>query len=703
MKAWINLAGCSLVMAWGLGKVNAQLPDIATGTISVEVALVTAADSPVELVPLNDGSGRLFVVEQAGRIKILRNGATGGTPFLDIHSQIVAGGEKGLLGLAFHPGFSNPASPGFRRLYTYTTETPNGVSDFTVPMSGFRDNRCVITEWQVSPTNPDVVDLSSRREVLRIAHPQSNHNAGKIAFRTSDGYLYIAIGDGGGANDVGDGHTPNLGNGQDTTNLLGKILRIDPLAPAQNPGSTDPISANTRYRVPATNPFVNGPGLDEIYAYGFRNPYRFSFDPTTDRLLVADVGQNTIEEVDIVQAGGNYGWNRREGSFIFNPATGSVSPISNPNPAFLNPTLEYDHDDGISVIGGFVYRGSAIPALSGRYIFGDFLLPSAGTGRLFQGDLTTGTIEELRIGVDPRPLGMQVKGIGIDTAGEIYVLTDNATNTDGAVRRIIPIPATPALLNLSTRARVEADSAGSAIAGFILTGSEAKTVVLRAVGPSLMVSGQPVPGRLLNPTLSLRDENGVQLDANDDWMTGARTQELMNFGLAPTDPRESALVATLLPGAYTAIMQGVNATTGIGLVELFDADQSAASNAANLSTRGRVQSGDNVMIGGLIIGGTGTQRVICRAIGPSLAGRGVNGSLQDPTLELVDASGTRIRFNDNWRSDQEAEIMVSGVPPTNDAESALIETLSPGHYTAIMRSADSSIGVGLVEIYRLNP
>ena len=703
MKAWISLAGCSLAMAWGAGEVNAQLPDIATGTTSVEVEFVAPADSPVELVSLNDGSGRLFVVEQAGRIKILRNGLTTGTPFLDIRNQIVAGGEKGLLGLAFHPGFSNPASPGFRRLYTYTTETPNGVSDFTVPMSGFRDNRCVITEWQVSPTNSDLVDLSSRREVLRIAHPQANHNAGKIAFRPSDGYLYIAIGDGGGANDVGDGHTPNLGNGQDTSNLLGKILRIDPLAPAQNPGSTDPISGNTRYRIPATNPFVNGPGLDEIYAYGFRNPYRFSFDPTTDRLLVADVGQNTIEEVDIVAAGGNYGWNRREGSFIFNPATGSVSPISNPNSAFLNPSLEYDHDDGTSVIGGFVYRGSAIPALTGDYVFGDFLLPSTGTGRVFEGDLATGTIKELRIGVDTRPLGAQVKGIGTDTAGEIYVLTDNATNTDGAVRKIVPIPATPALLNLSTRARVEADQTGSAIAGFILTGSEAKTVILRAIGPSLEVNGQPVPGRLLNPTLSLRDENGVQIEANDDWVTGSHTGELMSFGLAPTDPHESALVATLLPGTYTAIMQGVNATAGVGLVELYDADQSAAANAANLSTRGRVQSGDNVMIGGLIIGGTGTQRVIFRAIGPSLADRGVTGSLQDPTLELVDASGTRIRFNDNWRSDQEAEIAASGVPPTNDAESALIETLNPGRYTAIMRSADNSVGVGLVEIYRLNP
>ncbi|MEO5721095.1 MAG: PQQ-dependent sugar dehydrogenase [Chthoniobacterales bacterium] len=700
MKTRGIFAGC-LVMALGARLSMAQLPDVPTGTISVETQVVASGlNSPVEVVPVNDGSGRLFIVEQGGRIKILRNGAVNATPFLDLASQIAAGGEKGLLGFAFHPGFSNPGSPGFGRFYTYTTETPNGAADFTVPMTGSPDSRCVIAEWQVSLANPDIADPASRRDVLRFTHPQSNHNAGKIAFRPSDGYLYIASGDGGAGGDTGDGHTPGIGNGQNITNLLGKILRIDPLAPSQNPPSTDPLSANGRYRVPAGNPFVGAAGLGEIYAYGFRNPYRFSFDPVADLLIVGDVGQNAIEEVDVVERGRNYGWRRKEGSFLYNG--GNVTPDPSPDPALINPVLEYDHGDGISVIGGFVYRGSAIPALQGRYVFGDFLKPAIGSGRLFYGDLARRIMEELRLGISPRLLAMNIKGFGVDTAGEIYVVGD-ASGGSGEVRKLVPIPAVPALLNLSTRARVEADNNGLAIAGFIVTGSVPKTVVVRGLGPSLAVNGQPLAGRLLNPSLTLQDGNGATIEANDDWMTGARAGELAGFGLAPSNTQESAVVATVPPGVFTATLRGVGGTTGVALVELYDVAQGAPANAVNLSTRGRVQAGDDVMIGGVIIGGGTTQRVILRAIGPALTGRGVVGALQDPTLELVNASGARIRFNDDWRSEQEAAIIASGVPPTENVESAIIETLSPGSYTAIVRGAGGTTGVALVEAFRLNP
>lgn len=702
MKRWGKLTGY-LIIALSARVAVAQLPDVPIGQVTVEVELVANnLNSPVELVSANDGSGRLFIVEQGGRVLILQNGVVSGTPFLDLSGQISSGGEKGLLGLAFHPGFSDSGSPGFRRLYTYTTETPNGVADFTVPMSGSPDNRCVIAEWQVSPGNPNVVDPATRRDVLRFTHPQGNHNAGKIAFRPSDNYLYIGSGDGGNGNDVGDGHTPGLGNGQDTSNLLGKILRIDPLAPAQTPGSSDPVSANGRYRIPATNPFVTSGGLREIFAYGFRNPYRFSFDPVGDRLIVGDVGQNAIEEVDVVENGRNYGWNRKEGSFLFNPATGGVAVDPNPDPALINPALEYDHGDGISVIGGFVYHGSAIPALSGRYVFGDYFLPALSSGRLFHGDLSAGTLQEIRFGINPRTLGLRIKGIGEDAAGELYLLGD-ATGVPGRVLKLVPIPAVPALLNLSTRARVEADGDGLAIVGFILTGSSPKTVVLRGLGPSLAANGQPVPGRLLNPTLTLQDESGTILEVNDDWMTGPRANELNGFGLAPSNAQESAIVTTLAPGVFTASLRGVGGTSGVGLVELFDVQQGAPANAVNLSTRGRVQTVDDVMIGGLIIGGATSQRVLLRAIGPSLTGRGVAGALQDPTLELVDASGVRIRFNDNWRSSQEAEISATGIAPENNAESAILETLNPGSYTAIVRGAGETIGIALVEAFRLSP
>ncbi|MDQ3627207.1 MAG: PQQ-dependent sugar dehydrogenase, partial [Verrucomicrobiota bacterium] len=446
---------------------HAQLPSIGTGTISVELqTIATGLNSPVELVSANDGTGRLFVVEQGGRIKILNSGAVVTTPFLDVSARIVAGGERGLLGLAFHPGFNQPASPGYRRLYTYTSEPVTGAADFSDNSAS--DHQSVITEWQVSATNPDVVDPASRREVMRIDQPQSNHNGGKIAFRPSDGYLYIALGDGGASNDVGTGHTPNLGNAQDVNNVLGDILRIDPLDPASTLARSDPPSLNAKYRVPATNPFIGAiVGVDEIFAYGFRNPYRFSFDPVTDQLIVGDVGQGAIEEVDIVEPGKNYGWNRKEGSFLFNPSNGSVSPDQSPNPAYVNPVLEYDHDDGISVIGGFVYRGSAVPALSGKYVFGDFLRRSTGNGRLFYGDFDKRVIQELRIGINPRSFSGNIKGIGIDSSDELYVVGDG--NSGGQVLKVVPIPASPALVNLSTRARIETGE-NVLIAGFILTG-----------------------------------------------------------------------------------------------------------------------------------------------------------------------------------------------------------------------------------------
>ncbi len=703
MKTSIKLFS-SLLFAFLSLVSRGQLPDVETGNLSAEVQTVaTGLASPIDVVSAHDGTGRLFIVEQGGRIRILKNGALNATPFLDISGQIKFGGEQGLLGLAFHPGFSTAGSPGFGKFYTFATETPNGAADFTVPKSSAFANQVAIAEWQVSMGNPDVADPVSRRPVLRIDHPAANHNAGKIVFRPSDGYLYIAMGDGGDANDVGDGHTPTIGNAQDKTTLLGKILRIDPLLPAANPGSADPISSNARYRVPADNPFSGTSGLREIYAYGFRNPYRFSVDANSDRVIAGDVGQGSIEEVDIVTKGGNYGWHRKEGTFLFNSASGSVSVDPNPDPSLTSPVLEYDHGDGISVIGGFVYRGTALSALTGKYVFGDYFYSPNDSGRLFQGDLDTGTIQELRIGGDPRPLGYRVKGFGEDAQHELYVVADNDNGTGGRILKIVPIPAAPALLNLSSRARVQADADGSVIAGFIITGSVAKKVVVRGRGPSLEVNGQAVPGRLENPTLSLFDSSNNSIATNDDWQSTPGRQELMDLNLAPTEPLESALLMTLPPGGYTAILSGVGNTAGVGLVELYDVSSGVSANAVNLSTRARVQTDDDILIGGLIVGGTQTQRVIFRAIGPSLTARGVAGALGDPTLELVNSSGMTIAYNDDWRSDQATEISATGLAPSNDAESAIIRTLAPDSYTAIVRGANNTTGIGLVEVYRLNP
>jgi glucose/arabinose dehydrogenase len=288
-----------------LAQLDNPIPTpLAKGSIDIELQTVAGGmAAPVYLTPAPGDDSRLFVVDQAGTLRIIEGGVLAPEPFLDVKSRLVDLGffgtkdekdfdERGLLGLAFHPGYADPASAGFRKLYTYTSEPPgSGVADFTVPLPGGSefDNQIVLAEWQVDAADPDQVDPASRRELLRLNDPQFNHNAGMLDFG-GDGYLYVAIGDGGAANDEAPGHSPG-GNGQDKSNLFGNILRIDPL------GTN---SANGKYGIPGDNPFA-GPidGLDEIYAYGFRNPFRFSFDEPTGRLIVGDVGQNDIEEIDL--------------------------------------------------------------------------------------------------------------------------------------------------------------------------------------------------------------------------------------------------------------------------------------------------------------------------------------------------------------------------------------------------------------------
>src|SRR5712691_179011 len=223
------------------------LARINKGVVRIELEQIAdGLSAPNDLVP--SGDGRLFVVEQTGTIRIIENGSLVVTPFLDLSTRLVALNpdydERGLLGLAFHPGFNDPASPGFRKFYTYTSEPVSGAADFTVPKTGPFDHQSVVAEWAASAVDLDVADPASRREVLRLDEPQSNHNGGKLAFRPGEPYLYISLGDGGAGNDVGDGHNNITGNGQDLSTVLGKILRIDPLDPALTPTSSDPISAN---------------------------------------------------------------------------------------------------------------------------------------------------------------------------------------------------------------------------------------------------------------------------------------------------------------------------------------------------------------------------------------------------------------------------------------------------------------------------
>ncbi len=238
------------------------------------------------------------------------------------------------------------------------------------------------------------------------------------------------------------------------------------------------------------------------------------------------------------------------------------------------------------------------------------------------------------------------------------------------------------------------------IGGFIVTGTQPTKVIVRAIGPSLNVNGVPVAGKLEDPTLELDGPGGVVIASNDNWRS-TQEAEIIASTVPPTNKLESAIVATLPANStdYTAIVRGVNNTTGIALVEVYHFDQAVDSKLANISTRGFVQTGDNVLIGGLIVRGTDPANTLIRAIGPSLP---VEGALADPSLELRDGNGAIIGSNDNWRSDQEAEIIATTIPPTIDAESAIVAALAPGNYTAIVRGANNTMGIALVEAYQLH-
>lgn len=426
---------------------------IQKGNITIELEKIAAGlASPVNLTTASNGTLPLLVVDQPGKVFAVSDGQISAQPFLDVSGRLVSPlgilgthdendfDERGLLGLAIHPDFSRFGAPGYQKVYTYTSEPATQVADFTTdPPPTTINHQSVLAEWTVRGAS---VDPASRREILRIDQPQFNHDGGMLAFGP-DAYLYIALGDGGGGNDVGDGHGP-IGNGQNINTVHGSILRIDPLHPSTTPAGPDPLSANGGYRIPADNPFLGLEGADEIFAYGLRNPFRFSFDTANGRLIAGDVGQGSVEEINIIELGRNYAWNLKEGSFRFDPATGSVSgDLSGIDPTLIDPVAQYDHDDGISIIGGYVYRGSEIPELFGKYVFGDFSRSfGAPEGRLFYADLDTGLIREFRIGTDERDLGLYVKGFGQDADGELYVLAGSNLGpfgTGGVVLKIVDL------------------------------------------------------------------------------------------------------------------------------------------------------------------------------------------------------------------------------------------------------------------------
>ncbi|MDN7013647.1 PQQ-dependent sugar dehydrogenase [Methanoculleus sp. FWC-SCC3] len=424
-----------------------------TFNVSLE-PVVEGLVAPLMLTDAGDDSGRLFVVDQVGTVSIIApNGTLVEEPFLDVRDRMAdlnpTFDERGLLSIAFHPEFGENG-----RVFVFYTaplreEAPDGW-DSTNCLSAFR----------VDPTNPDRVNMTSEEILIEIDKPQPTHNGGSIGFNPRDGYLYVPLGDGGGAGDSGTGHTPEIGNAQDLTNIYGSVLRID----VENATRT---AAGTLYGIPSDNPFVENTSVPpEVYAYGFRNPAFISFDDAGN-LFVADAGQNLFEEVSLVVSGGNYGWRLREGTHCFDLFDFQTPPmaceaVGHLGEPLVGPIIEGGRDLGDVIVGGRVYNGTALPELSGRYVFGywsdgfipgDVILLAAtpppgwnasafpdSAANLTAGDVAMWSVQRLNV----TPTGEAfLLGFGEDEESELYVLTTGVAGPDpstatGRVWKVVP-------------------------------------------------------------------------------------------------------------------------------------------------------------------------------------------------------------------------------------------------------------------------
>ncbi len=450
-KNWlllIVLLVCFILSYIGCKKNNDQPANVQSNLKLVADNLV----SPLSVVESPDGTNRLFIIDQVGKIWIVSPaGMVVSTPFMDLSGKLAilnpAYDERGLLSLAFHPSFKTNG-----KFYVFYTAPPHAGG----PAPGVNWSSLTrISEFKVSTTDPNLADMTSERVILEADHPQANHNGGTVAFGP-DGYLYISIGDGGNKDDNGPGHIPDWyttnagGNAQNIwANLMGKVLRID-------------VNSGTPYSIPPDNPFVTSTyAKKEIYAFGFRNPYRFSFDMGgTHGLYLGDAGQSLYEEIDLVTKGGNYGWNVKEGPLCFStdsdlivrPACPTVDSAGNP---LVDPIIAMKNKanpDGMGtitvIVGGNVYRGTTFPQWQGHYIFGSFSQGGAGaagaTGELYVASSAGSgalSFDDLKPRDFSANLGYYLKGFGQDLSGELYITVTGVQGPSGATGKVYKLVA----------------------------------------------------------------------------------------------------------------------------------------------------------------------------------------------------------------------------------------------------------------------
>jgi len=652
----------------------------------------------------------LLVLQKAdGRVRRVINGVLQAPSVLDVNVDNAS--ERGLLGIAVHPDF--PATP---FIYIYYTESSAGSDTSGSPLA----NRLYRYTWNgTALVNPELIlDLP--------ASPGPNHDGGAMIFGP-DGKLYVVIGD--------------LNRNGQLQNFVG----------GPSPDNTSVIfRINDDGSAPNDNPFFSQPQLAEYYAYGIRNSFGLGFDPVTGDLWDTENGPNAYDEINLVSPGFNSGWERIMGPVIRDPE-GTSDLVAFPGSAYADPKFSWFRPVGPTGIA--FLNSTQLGAQYANDIFvGDinngnlyrFKPNSTRTGFLFQsaalGDLVADDSNELQEVIFGTGFG-GITGLKVGPDGLLYVLSFTQGKIYVISRASVFVPSEAPLVNLSTRASVQTGD-GVVIGGLIIDGTAPKTVLIRGRGPSLSAAPFFVPGVLADPVVRLFSGQNVIAESNN-WQDAptcggfscGMPAQIIATGMDPCQPNpgqasaptgcalESAILITLNPGAYTVHLSGANNTAGVGLIEVFEADNDDSSQLVNLATRARTESGAGVMIGGFIIDGAQPKMILIRGRGPSMSSAPffVSGALADPVLRLF-AGESMIAQNNNWQDAPNcgglscgtaAQIAALGMDPCRpnpgqaaapagcDLESAILITLNPGAYTSHLSSANGFSGIGLVEIFQL--
>jgi glucose/arabinose dehydrogenase len=670
--------------------------------------LVAGLSQPTAMAFIS--STDLLVLQKAdGRVRRVTNGVLQPGSVLDVNVDNTS--ERGLLGIAVHPDF--PVTP---LIYLYFTESSAASDTSGSPLA----NRVYRYTWTgTTLTSPQLVlDLP--------VTPGPNHDGGAMTFGP-DGKLYVVIGD---LNHNGQLQNFSGGPGPDSTSVIFRI--------------------NDDGSAPNDNPFSSQPGLAKYYAYGIRNSFGLAFDPLTGDLWDTENGPDAYDEINLVSPGFNSGWERIMGP-VNRDAEGTSDLVQFPGSKYADPKFSWFSPVGPT---GILFFNSS--QLGGQYqneIFvGDIINGNlyhfepnpTRNGLVFQSpalaDLVADHSDELQALIFGSGFG-GLTDLKVGPDGLLYVLSFIQGKIFVISRANQFVPSNAPLVNLSTRALVQAGD-GVMIGGFIIDGTVPKTVLIRGRGPSLSTAPFSVPGVLADPFLRLFSGQNV-IAENNNWrdapncgfLNCGTAAQIIATGMDPCQPNpgqgsapagcefESALLITLNPGAYTVHLDSLNGTAGIGLIEVFEADNNDLSQLVNLSTRARSQTGDGVMIGGFVIDGAQPKTILIRGRGPSMSGAPffVSGVLPDPFLRLFSGQSV-IAENNNWQDAPScngfscgtaAQIAALGLDPCRanpgqpsapagcELESALLITLNPGAYTTHLSSANGLSGIGLVEIFQL--